>query len=300
MSVEITGPPLALPSQLLESEKVPKDKLVVPGANVSSSHNFMRGHGTYLNGDELTASVAGVVEQVNKLITVKPIKSRYNGEIGDVVVGRITEVQQKRWKVETNSRLDSTLMLSSVNLPGGELRRKSVEDELMMREYLKEGDLISAEVQKVQSDGQLQLHTRNLKYGKLSQGTLVKVSPYLVKRRKTHFHTLPCGASVILGCNGNIWISPVASEEQTATGGYAQNLDEVCLVVPMQTRAVIARLVNCVNVLAKHHIPLYDTTILLAYEVSSIYEVKELLKPVVAAEVAAEVADRLQKKLQES
>jgi exosome complex component RRP4 len=82
--------------------------------------NF-RGHGTYMEEDALTASVAGVVEQVNKLISVRPIKNRYNGEVGDVIVGRITEVQQKRWKVDTNSRLDSVLLLSSVNLPGGEL-----------------------------------------------------------------------------------------------------------------------------------------------------------------------------------
>lgn len=63
------------------------------------------------------------MQKVNKLICVRPLKSRYVGEIGDVVVGRILEVQQKRWKVETNSRLDSILMLSSVNLPGGELVR---------------------------------------------------------------------------------------------------------------------------------------------------------------------------------
>ena len=69
----------------------------------------------------MKASVAGVKEQVNKLISIKPLKSRYNGEIGDVVVGRITEVQQKRWKVDTNARLESVLLLSSVNLPGGEL-----------------------------------------------------------------------------------------------------------------------------------------------------------------------------------
>lgn len=82
---------------------------------------FWRGHGTYNEGECLKSSVAGVQEQVNKLISIRPLKSRYNGEIGDVVVGRITEVQQKRWKVETNSRLDSVLLLSSVNLPGGEL-----------------------------------------------------------------------------------------------------------------------------------------------------------------------------------
>lgn len=72
-----------------------------------------------------------------------PSFSRYLGEVGDVVVGRITEVQQKRWKVDINSRLDSNLLLASVNLPGGEQRRKTLEDELVMREYLKEGDLVS-------------------------------------------------------------------------------------------------------------------------------------------------------------
>lgn len=79
------------------------------------------GHGTFVEEDDFIASVAGVVERVNKLISVKPLKSRYNGEVGDVVIGRITEVQQKRWKVEINGRLDAVLLLSSVNLPGGEL-----------------------------------------------------------------------------------------------------------------------------------------------------------------------------------
>ena len=78
--------------------------------------NTCRGHGTYSVDGQLIASVAGVVERVNKLIYVKPLKSRYhnyerkicirtliivhsaliryNGEVGDVVVGRILEVPQ--------------------------------------------------------------------------------------------------------------------------------------------------------------------------------------------------------------
>ena len=39
-------------------------------------------------------------------------------------VGNFYKVGQKRWKVETFSRLDSVLLLSSVNLPGGELVRR--------------------------------------------------------------------------------------------------------------------------------------------------------------------------------
>ena len=61
---------------------------------------------------------------------------KFQAEIGDVLVGRVTEVQQRRWKVEVNARLDAVLLLSSVNLPGGELRRRSAEDELAMRSYL--------------------------------------------------------------------------------------------------------------------------------------------------------------------
>lgn len=80
---------------------------------------YCRGHGTYGDDENIKASVAGCLEQVNKLISIKPLKSRYVGEVGDVVVARIIDVQQKRWKVDTNSRLDSVLLLSSVNLPGG-------------------------------------------------------------------------------------------------------------------------------------------------------------------------------------
>lgn len=38
----------------------------------------------------------------------------------------------------------------------------------MMRKYLQEGDLISAEVQSVFADGSLSLYTRSLKYGKVT------------------------------------------------------------------------------------------------------------------------------------
>jgi exosome complex component RRP4 len=41
---------------------------------------------------KLVSSVSGVVEHVNKLVVVKPLRSRYQADVGDVVVGRITDV----------------------------------------------------------------------------------------------------------------------------------------------------------------------------------------------------------------
>ncbi|KAJ1510446.1 exosome non-catalytic core subunit rrp4, partial [Coelomomyces lativittatus] len=42
----------------------------------------------------------------------------YSGDIGDVVVGRITEIGPKRWKVNIHARQDAVLQLSAIPLPG--------------------------------------------------------------------------------------------------------------------------------------------------------------------------------------
>uniref|UniRef100_A0A1I7XG84 KH_dom_type_1 domain-containing protein n=1 Tax=Heterorhabditis bacteriophora TaxID=37862 RepID=A0A1I7XG84_HETBA len=263
MSAHIIGPPELAPSRILGCVERPglAEKLVVPGNSVSMSQGFMR----------------------------------YSGEVGDVVIGRVVDVQQKRWKIDTNSRLNSSLLLSSVNLPGGELRRKSVEDELMMREYLKEGDLISAEVQQIHHDGVMSLHTRNLKYGKLAQGIMIKVPSYLVKRRKTHFHSLPSGAAVIIGCNGFIWISPELSEDPD--GGYNQDLDEI---IPLETRRIMARLAACIRLLADHCVSIYDTTITITYDLSMPYTIKDMQQFEIGAEIILELVEKLQNDMDET
>ena len=197
-------------------------------------------------------------------------------------------MQQKRWKVDTNSRLDSALLLSSVNLPGGELRRRSAEDELSMRRYLSEGDLISAEVQNIFNDGSLSLHTRSLKYGKLGQGVLLKVSPSLIKRRKTHFHTLPFGASIILGNNGFIWIYQTGGGDDEG-GGFSADLN----LVQRAEREVMARLRNVVLALSTNGTLLWDTSIIYGYEASSKYSVTELLSPDCMRDVAHLTKQRL-------
>ncbi|GAB9470267.1 Exosome complex exonuclease rrp4 [Globisporangium polare] len=183
--------------------------VVTPGQVISTETGaFLRGHGTYMSNNELIASVAGVVEKVNQLITVRPLVSRYIGEVGDIVVGRVTEVANKRWKVDVNGQQDASLMLSSVTLPGGAQRRRTYEDQLQMRNFFVENDLISAEIQEVRYDGSLSLHTRSLRYGKLENGQFVQVAPPLVKRVKQHMVTLPgIGVDLILGTNGFMWIS---------------------------------------------------------------------------------------------
>ncbi|KNE71287.1 hypothetical protein AMAG_20327 [Allomyces macrogynus ATCC 38327] len=168
-----------------------------------------RGHGAYNDGDHtLVSSLGGVVDQINKLITVRPLRTRYSGAVGDVVVGRIVEVGQKRWAVDVNARQHAQLMLSGHQLARGVCRRrKSESDELAMRNFFAEGDMLVAEAQSIPTDRSIALHTRSTKYGKLRNGCLVTVPPALIVRCKSHFHSLPCGVDVILGLNGYIWVA---------------------------------------------------------------------------------------------
>ena len=46
------------------------------------------------------ASVMGSVEITNKLIMVKPIKSKYAPQVGDIVVGWVQKVANKRWRID--------------------------------------------------------------------------------------------------------------------------------------------------------------------------------------------------------
>jgi exosome complex component RRP4 len=53
---------------------------------------FNSGHGTYKTDNQIYSALMGTVEITNKLIIVNAIKSRYQPQTGDIVVGRIVEV----------------------------------------------------------------------------------------------------------------------------------------------------------------------------------------------------------------
>jgi hypothetical protein len=71
---------------------------------------------------------------------------RYSAELGDVVVGRVVELQARRWAVDVGAAARAALQLGAVALPGDVQRRRTAEDELAMRDWFAEGDIVVAEV----------------------------------------------------------------------------------------------------------------------------------------------------------
>ncbi|ROT35663.1 exosome complex exonuclease RRP4 [Sodiomyces alkalinus F11] len=213
-------------------------EIVTPGEVITDDPQWMRGHGTYVSSAEgaIVSSVAGTVTRTNKLLSVRPLRARYTPEIGDLVVGRIVEVQPKRWRVDVGASQLATLQISAINLPGGILRKRTDTDELQIRFFFAEGDLLVAEVQTLHAEGGASLHTRSLRYGKLRNGVFCAVSGIGgggggVVRAKRQSWTMEAAngggaVEVMLGVNGYIWISKHVDGEVPTEGVGLNRMEE--------------------------------------------------------------------------
>jgi len=275
------------------SKRARLSTIVSPGQIVTDDPQWMRGHGTSLLPDSSTirSTVAGTILKTNKLLSVRPLRARYTPEIGDLVVGRIVEVQSRRWKVDVAAPLLAALPLSSINLPGGILRRRTAVDELNIRTFFTEGDLLVAEVQNVLSDGSASLHTRSLKYGKLRNGYFLSVTGAGgtaagggVVRSRRQIWTVATAhgggdVDVVLGVNGYIWIAKhvepkvegqeqngdvsITRLEESVSGSiYSSQNDDIA----ESTRREMARLGGCIKALSEAGAKVDEALVVRAYE----------------------------------
>jgi exosome complex component RRP4 len=240
---------------------------------------------------QLVASVVGVVERVNKLISVSPTSTmQYAGQVGDLVVGRIESVAATQWRVDLGVGCKlANLPLASVNLPGGVQRIRTSQDALSMRSmFASEGDLVSAEVQSIQNSegvgGTVMLHTRSLRYGKLENGCVIHVPPALIVRMKQHFATLPgeLGLDVLLGKNGSIWIQrtipqswhdEIANSTEEMEAPLAETLQKLrrrhaLTPVSREIRETVCRVRNAIEALVMVHCSITPDSIMAVYDSS--------------------------------
>jgi exosome complex component RRP4 len=190
-----------------------RDWIVLPGEVISeTTEGIMCGTGVFAQDGQVIATVRGFVTRIGQLLAVTPMTSIYTPNVGDIVVGRVAQVQQQRWKVQIGCSVLANLRLSSIYLPDDQLRRRTTADERNMRQYFDVGDLICAEVQQIGTDGSVFLHTRQQHPKRLDHGLVIEVPARLIKRVPMHMQKvalLDSEYQIIYGLNGTIWLSPV-------------------------------------------------------------------------------------------
>ena len=232
----------------------PGVQLVIPGDTVLAEPGCLKGKGLMLDpSGQLVSTICGTVERVNKLIYVRPLKYRYSGDVGDVVVGRIVEVQADRWMVDYGGTQLASLPLGGINLPGNEQRRRMDEDKLQMRDYFREGDLISCEVQKVMESGEVVLHMRSNRYSALQNGQLIKVPSCLVRRQQSHvLLLLDDSVQAVLGNNGWLWFGAPGKKTGHIQSINFTQVSNSYREVDIETRAKIVAVSNASLALGKN------------------------------------------------
>jgi len=250
----------------------------------SFAYNVSRGHDTYVgpSSSEIKATVAGTIQKTNKLLSVRPLRARYTPEIGDLIVGRIIEVQFKCWRVDVRAPVLASLPLSAINLPSGILRRRTKTNELKIRTLFSEGDILVAEMQSLHQYGSASLHTKSLTYGKLRNEVLMSVSDTTggggvvrAHRQVWTIDTVYSGGQVdvILSVNGYIWISkhiePVGGdtsirriEENVSSTVYSSQNDEI----EAETQREIARIRGVIQLLVEQGLRVDEDTVMKGYE----------------------------------
>lgn len=243
-------------------------QLVLPGEVIEHNiEGLMCGSGVMVRDGTFVATVRGYVTHISQLRSVTPITPIYTPNVGDIVIGRVVQIQNQRWLIHVDCAVLGQLRLSSIYLPNDELRRRTTADERNMRQYFDVGDLVCSEVQQVEPSV-IFLHTRPQHPKRLDNGVLVSVPASLIRRVPQHMTKFDANGrqfSIIYGMNGNIWVGPIGDGE---TGGEET-----------------ARIRSCLILLGTYQQSICDETLKKVFEETSMIPVRDI--------VTQETAERL-------
>ena len=91
-----------------------------------------------------------------------------------------------------------------------------------------------------------------------------------------------------MGNNGYIWVGSTLPVEDES-GGHVIDSE----VIQRSEREAIARVGNIIRLLAENEVLIYDTSVITAYDLSSNYETKDLIKKSVKDELIVMVKMKL-------
>ncbi|CRG98173.1 exosome complex component RRP4, putative [Plasmodium gallinaceum] len=282
-------------------------KLVLPGEVIlekKDKDRFLKGSGLYEENEKFYACILGTINYINKLVYVEPLKGKYTGAVGDLLVGKVKDINNDKWVVEIGSYSRALLSISQTNISLFSQRIRLYNDVINMINIYKPNDIIACEVQRILTDGCIILHTRSSIYGKLSNGILITVPQTLIQNQKKHIFVFPFNVQIILGMNGFIWISsPIKKSKDTNPNSIDEDIEgNKFEEVDDTTRRNISIISNIIKLLAKYHINInYDiiTKIYMQYTTNKNNNPCYILKPYVSDSFLFNYIDQINKKNEE-
>jgi exosome complex component RRP4 len=199
-------------------------EIVTPG-DLLAEGNYAAGNNTYKADAKIYASRIGLVEYRGRKVQVVALNTFYFPSVGDLVIGKIVEVNLHGWTVDINSPYKANLKASeALNRPFRPQR-----DELS--DFLDVGDLVLAEVVSYDRTRDPNLTIREPRLGKLVHGQIIRVSPAKIPRiigRKGSMITMlkkETKCNIMVGQNGLVYISGRNREDERIAALAVQKIE---------------------------------------------------------------------------
>lgn len=180
-------------------------QIVRPGDLLAEGEDVKGGEYIYRIGDKIYASILGLANVDDGVVSIIPLEGMNVPKEGDVVIGLITSVGITNWIVDIRGPykaiLNANEALESFN---------PITDDL--RKYLDVGDYIIAKIIVFDRTRNPLLTIKGKGLGKITEGKVIDVKPSRVPRiigkRKAMLNILieQTKCTIIVGQNGRIWI----------------------------------------------------------------------------------------------
>ena len=100
------------------SKVLVKDKeIVVPGEILAEGMDYLPGEGTIRDGEQIVASMLGLVMVKGRLIKLIPMAGKYKPKREDIVIGKVTDIVSKGWIVDINCAYHAMITLKEQAAP---------------------------------------------------------------------------------------------------------------------------------------------------------------------------------------
>ncbi|MCD4759300.1 exosome complex protein Rrp4 [archaeon] len=192
---------------------VKERNVVVPGQELADGMDYLPSEGAFREGEKIFSSKLGLFNLDGRLIKVIPLGGKYIPKKNDTVIGRVTDVSPKIWRIDIGWAFD-------VVVPLREGSRDFIPNDADLTKYYDIGDLVVAKIINVLSPKIVDASMKLPGCRKLGVGRVIKVESSRVPRiigKQGSMITLikdATGCNITVGQNGLIWISGEDSKKE--------------------------------------------------------------------------------------
>jgi len=181
-------------------------ELVTPGELLAEG-DFNAGKYTFQEGNKVYSAQVGLVASSGKNVYVVALRGCYIPAVGDLVVGKVTDMRLNGWIIDISSPYTAMLFTSDALGRSFNPRRDSMSD------FLDIGDLVLAKINAFDRTRDPTLNIKENGLGEITQGHITRVTPTKIPRvigRKGSMINMlkqETGCRITIGQNGLVIVS---------------------------------------------------------------------------------------------